>query len=131
MKPFLSTLALLAIPLSFAGWWTTHGVRLLADGVSVESIRAVHPGMTEDEVVTVLGPPTDRGPADHPDLTTLTYSRPAYFAKWYPMLWVHLRDGKVDHVYAKRYVDWGTDDLAVYISADHRWESELFEPTFR
>jgi len=30
------------------------------------------------------------------------------------MLWIHLKDGKVSEVYAKRYVLWGVDDERVY-----------------
>jgi len=47
------------------------------------------------------------------------------------MLWVHLRDGVVISVYAKRYIDWGADDVGVYgIENDRQWETSLFEQTF-
>jgi len=66
-----------------------------------------------------------------PDAITLTYSKPAYFAKWYPMLWIHLRNDKVFDVYAKRYTDWGLDDVGVYGTGnDRQWETDLFEQTF-
>ncbi|MEN8098444.1 MAG: hypothetical protein ABFQ89_05165, partial [Chloroflexota bacterium] len=81
-------LALSLVAFVFAGWWVTHGVSRLAKGVTVESIRAVENGMTEEEVVAILGDPLERGPSEHyADGIVLTYSKPAYFAKWYPMLW--------------------------------------------
>jgi hypothetical protein len=50
-----------------------------------------------------------------PGHVVLTYSRWPFGARFYPMLWVHLRDGKVAGVYAKRYglvvID---DDIGIY-----------------
>lgn len=114
------------------GWRVTHGGSRLAEGVTVESIRAVENGMTEEEVVAILGNPIERAPSvNYPDAITLTYSKPAYFAKWYPMLWIHLRNDRVVDIYAKRYIDWGTDDIGVYGTGnDHQWETDLFEQTF-
>ena len=114
------------------GWWVSHGGSRLAKGVTVESIRAVENGMTEEEVVAILGNPIERAPSvNYPDAITLAYSKPTYFAKWYPMLWVHLRNDRVVDVYAKRYIDWGTDDVGVYGTGnDRQWETDLFEQTF-
>ena len=127
----LGLMVLVLGTMGIGGWWITHGVSRLANGVTVEGIRAVRNGMAEEEVLAILGPPLGRRPSrHHPDLITLTYSKPAYFAKWYPMLWVHLRDGKVLEVYAKRYIDWGTDDVAVYGTGNGQWETDLFEQTF-
>ena len=125
--------AILALgAIAVAGWWVTHGVSRLAEGVTVEAIRAVQNGMTEEEVLAILGDPLERAPSDHyPDGITLTYSKPAYFAKRYPMLWVHLRNDKVDDVYAKRYEVWGVGDVGVYGTGnDRQFETELFEQTF-
>jgi len=50
------------------------------------------------------------------------------------MLWVHLENGRVDEVVAKRYVWWGVDDEGVYWLSDkhkQRWEARNFESTFR
>jgi len=117
--------------LVFSGWRVTHGASQLPQDVTVESIRAVQNGMTEKEVVAILGDPLERSPSVIPNATMLTYSKPVYFAKWYPMLWVHLRDGVVISVYAKRYIDWGADDVGVYGTEDDRqWETSLFEQTF-
>ena len=58
---------------------------------------------------------------------TLVYFRPPPAALlWrYPKLWVHLRDGRVEEVYAKR------NDEAVYILNAHRsFEGKLFRETF-
>ena len=88
--------------------------------------------MTEEDVLAILGPPFFGATASYdPEITTLTYSKPAYFAKWYPMLWVHLRDGRVRGIYAKRYSFWGEDDLGVYGSGiGGHWETDMFERTF-
>lgn len=97
----------------------------------MEAIRAIQNGMTEEQVLAIIGPPLDRGPSSHdPEVTTLVYSKSAYFARWYPMLWIHLRDGRVIDVYGKRYIDWGVDDMGVYGTGNGPWETEWFERTF-
>ncbi len=126
-------LFILCILIIAIGWRVTHGGSRLAEGVTVEAIRAVQNGMTEGEVVAILGEPLERAPSvNYPDAITLTYSKPAYFAKWYPMLWIHLRNGRVFDVHAKRYIDWGIDDVGVYGTGnDRQWEeTSLFEQTF-
>lgn len=109
-----------------------NGSSRLAEGVTIEAIRAVESGMTEEEVIAILGGPVGRAPSvNHPDAITLTYSKPAYFAKWYPMLWVHLRNDRVFEVYAKRYIAWGSDEVGVYGAENEpQWETDLFEQTF-
>lgn len=126
------SLFILCIFIIAIGWRVTHGGSRLAEGVTVEAIRAVKNGMTEEEVVVILGYPVERAPSvNYPDAIMLTYSKPAYFANWYPMLWVHLRNGKVFEVYAKRYINWGTDDVGIYGTGnDRQWETDLFEQTF-
>jgi hypothetical protein len=66
---------------------------------------------------------------NHEETTTLTYTRHTMAARFHPMLWVHLREGKVREVYAKRYDLWILDDdIGIYgLSADRRWESPIFE----
>ncbi len=129
---YLGFVVLLVGVLIFVSWRVTHGSSRLAEGVTVEAIRIVQSGMTEEEVVAILGEPLERAPlVNYPDAITLTYSKPAYFAKWYPMLWIHLRNGRVFDVYAKRYIDWGIDDVGVYGTGnDRQWETSLFEQTF-
>ncbi len=105
----------------------------LAPGVTRDGIRAVRLGMTREEVEAILGPPmsSERTPYRERGVT-LTYSRPVPFARWYPMLWVHLREGRVISVYAKRYILWGIDDIGVYgLGAEGRWEGTEFQATFQ
>ncbi len=105
----------------------------LAPGVTRDGIRAVRIGMTREEVEAILGPPmsSERTPYRERGVT-LTYSRPMSFARWYPMLWIHLLEGRVISVYAKRYILWGMDDIGVYgLGAEGRWEAREFEATFQ
>jgi hypothetical protein len=90
--------------------------------------------MTEKDVRNILGPPfavvDEYGDVNH---RRMDYTRPVYGgARWYPMLWIHLKTGRVSSVYGKRYVTWGLDDEGVYLAAEwQRWESKVFEQTFR
>lgn len=129
---YLGSVSILVLLLAFAGWRMIWGARHLSPGVTVDAIRAIQIGMTEEEVYSILGQPFHRGPASFdPAVLTLTYSKPVFLARWYPMLWVHLRDGRVIEVYAKRYIGWGTDDVVVYwLGEDGYWEAELFKQTF-
>jgi hypothetical protein len=91
----------------------------------------VRVGMSEAEVIQVLGEPVARTP--HPELgvNTLEYARPVRRARWYPILWVHLKAGRVSEVYAKRYIWWGSDDYGVYsLSSTGYSERPEFETTF-
>lgn len=66
---------------------------------------------------------------------TLTYSKPVWLSKYYPMLWVHLDSNfQVYHVYAKRYEGGlGFDDPAIYSLhyTDKYVNSKLFYSTFK
>ena len=128
---YLGGAVLILSMIVFVGWQVTHEGNRLAEGVTVEAIRAVKNGMTEEEVVAILGVPFERAPSvNHLDTITLTYSKPAYFAQWYPMLWVHLRNDRVFEVYAKRYIVWGSDDVGIYgAGIEPQWETALFEQT--
>ena len=90
--------------------------------------------MTQRDVQDIIGPPVsvERHAWNHEETTTLTYSRHTMAARYHPMLWVHLREGKVREVYAKRYGLWILDDdIGIYgLSADRRWESPIFEEMF-
>ena len=121
----------------------------LAPGVGCAAIRKVRLGMTEAEVLAILGPPLEKKenytggmtcgptgcqPAYPPGRTQLIYSREVPGARWYPMLWVYLDHGHLSEVYAKRYIVWGADDIGVYdLSLGARtkaWERSEFEETF-
>jgi hypothetical protein len=110
-------------------------------------IRSIEPGMTEFEVSRILGKPraierngkericrvvdgvcSYTGPDGH-DL--LTYTTHAFANR--PAVFVHLQEGRVTEVYAKRSVDWswGLDDEGAYLSTvDGVWESPRFASTF-
>ncbi len=72
-------------------------------------------GMERQDVEQILGMPYDV--ADDPSAgvgrQVMTYTQPARWAYSYPMLWVHLTDGRVHEVYAKRYILWGVDDQGI------------------
>jgi len=98
------------------------GVKLASNRVTVANIQRVSLGMSEDEVVAILGPPfeVEPQPCLGPCAKMMTYSRPVHGARSYPMLWVHSRGRGVNDVHAKRYVDWGADDVGIYsLSEDH------------
>jgi hypothetical protein len=128
MLAFLLAAALLSSGCGKA--WEPFGRAELSERVSVGTIRELRLGMSREEVVALLGEPLSEGP-NHSGFYTLTFSKPVDVAGWYPMLWVHLRDGRVEQVFAKRYVEWGIDDRGVYSLNDGgRWESNEFERTF-
>jgi hypothetical protein len=81
--------------------------------VSSKKIENIEPGMSYQKVISILGKPIN---VKHSGtLTVLEYSRPVKYCKNYPMLWVNLnRNMNVDHVYAKRYIYFGTDDECIY-----------------
>jgi hypothetical protein len=103
---------------------TSCGARALAPGVSCSSIRSIRLGMTDAEVVSILGEPIAREPGYPAGVTTLVYSRPVRGARWYPMVWVHLRNGRVLAAYVKKYLFWGADSVGVYgLAEGQSWES--------
>ena len=114
------------------------GARDMAAGITASTIRRVQIGMRRDEVERILGAPFAETARQYPapdggSVTLLEYSRPVRGARWYPMLWVHIERGAVIEVYAKRYVDWGTDDEGVYSRLPEREDLEnspAFEATF-
>jgi hypothetical protein len=99
-----------------------------------DSVRAVKLGMTQAEVQSVIGTPIsiERYMSNNGEMTTLTYTRHTIAARFHPMLWVHLREGKVREVYGKRYSLWILDDdIGIYeLNVDRRWESPVFEELF-
>jgi hypothetical protein len=100
-------------------------------GVTKDGIRRIRIGMSERDVVGLIGNPLEveleRG---SPEKRTLKYSRPVSGAMTYPMIWVGLEDDKVRLVYVKRYFMWESDDDAVYLLNDryvNGWESSRFK----
>jgi hypothetical protein len=142
--------ALIAIWLATQGWFAT--VDGLADGVTVEGIRAIDVGMTESDVRLHLGEPIDVGPKScsyksdsllpNCDKDSFTYVYTEHVAlRGHPMLWVHFRNGRVTEVYAKYYYVF--DDVGAYgknsnackpddpkRSAGCSWERPEFEKYF-
>ena len=119
----------------------------IGDRVTIDTIVAVQPGMSYAQVVGAMGvpfqmeselpphvehgvrmqgemvPTSDPGGAH----VLLTYSEPGGWLATYPMVWVHLRDGKVSEIYVKRYPAGGPflgDDEGIYgYSTDQpRWQ---------
>lgn len=109
-----------------------RGGETLAPGVTRAAIRSIRVGMTEGEVVRILGEPLSSDFDADRRVRTLNYTRAVPGARWHPMLWVHLTEGRVSEVYAKKYVWWGKDDEGVYMLNDAgQSETREFEHTFR
>lgn len=101
--------------------------------VTVETIRHVQVGMSRSEVERLLGSPVAVERRDEKfygaGAETMIYFRRLPVPMQYPMLWVHLRDGKVEEVYAKRqhmFDSWGVYGL----SNSRQWETADFTKTF-
>jgi hypothetical protein len=90
-----------------------------SSSVTVDNIRRVAPGMTERDVRNILGPPFEVVQDYRDDHRRMDFTRPGVGRKrWYPMLWIHLKAGRVASVYGKRYGLWGLDDEGVYLADD-------------
>jgi len=123
----------------------------LSEGVTVENIRKIKIGMTDKEVIRILGDPfyvskeykmgivtfVYKRPFYHGELEkekikgkyTMIFSKDAKYSRWYPMLYVLFKDGRVEMIYAKRYNLF--DKIGVYSkSKNDSWELELFEKSF-
>lgn len=121
---------LLTTGLSTAGCEYRGG---LAPEVTPARILSLKPGMTYYQVVEVIGEPiaarkkldlgqmaptteVERGPV------ILDYARPVPWASSHPMLWIHLQDGVVVDIYAKRGGFGTPGDEGVYGYSLHgRW----------
>ncbi len=95
------------------------------------AIRAVAAGMTEGEVVAILGPPVETRRWDGSE-ALLVYARSHLLGPWAPRLWVHLRDGRVT-VMAGHLDPLLFDKRLVYYLQidDERTETADFASTFR
>ena len=101
--------------------------------VTADHIRRVELAMTRGEVEAILGSPVavERREPEYygPDAMTMVYFHRLSLPRHYPMLWVHLANGKVVEVYAKRHNI--ADSDGVYgLYADGRWETARFAETF-
>jgi hypothetical protein len=108
-----------------------QGREALASGVSATGIRSIRTGMSEQDVNRIRGDPIDREDDTALHERTLLYAKPVRGARWYPMLWIHLRDGRVSVVYGKKSIWWRIDDEGVYLldESGHS-ENPYFEETF-
>ena len=103
----------------------------LPAGVTASNVRKIQLGMSRTDVEGLLGPPLSVEPYSPGETNSesLIYFRGLPPPIHYPMLWVHLRDGKVFSVYAKRHDilnSWG-----VYVlSSSLKWESPEFVTAF-
>lgn len=124
----LREISVLALAIVLSG--CVSAARLASDRVDASRIRQIRIDMAESEVRAILGQPlsVERVPS-MPDSATMNYTKRALYAWSYPMLWVHLEDGRVVSVYAKLYK--GFDDRGVYVlTADRLWESADFDAIF-
>jgi hypothetical protein len=106
----------------------------IGPAITVENIRAIRIGMSRQDVERFLGVPLHVEADNATRTTTERVDTLVYFRRLppplaYPMLWVHLRDGKVAEVYAKRHGLF--DSWGVYgRSAARQWETAEFLSTF-
>jgi hypothetical protein len=98
---------------------------------TTSNVRKIQLGMSRQDVERWLGQPlsVEEDGYGGKNTESLVYFRRLPPPIQYPMLWVHLRDGKVFEVYAKRH--YTLDSYGVYVlSADLHWESPEFTATF-
>lgn len=101
-----------------------------------EKIKKIKLGMSNQEVISILGKPINIEDTYLKDGKTYTYTKPIEYAMTYPMLWVHFNDKKeVRCVFAKKYILWGADDECIYaIDANYNPknpDTSLFEANFK
>jgi hypothetical protein len=101
--------------------------------ITVENIRRVTIGMSRVDVERLLGSPLaveqEHAKSNGAGAQVMVYSSRLPIPIQYPMLWVHLRNGKVEQVYAKRHHI--LDSWGVYvITKERQWETPDFVYTF-
>jgi len=101
----------------------------MVSGINPASIRSVKIGMTEQQVVAILGQPLQIRPWGE-DAVIYDYALPGW-SRWSPRLWISFEKGVVRTVHGKRHYIMG-DDRAVYEARGDRptFESPDFESTF-
>jgi hypothetical protein len=105
------------------------GAPRIAPGMTPTAIRSVKMGMTQQQVIAILGPPLRVRPWGH-NSVIFDYAVPGW-ATSSPGLWVHVENETVSTVQAKQY-HLIRDDEAVYeLSRGHPvFETPAFEPLF-
>jgi hypothetical protein len=100
--------------------------------VTRDRIRDIGVGMSRSDVERILGKPMDVE-VEERDHLVLTYTRRPFGARYYPMLWIHLRNDKVSEIYAKRYGLWVIDDdIGIYgRGSEPAFERPEFEQLFQ
>ena len=123
-----SAIALVALVTVLSGCGSA--ARMASDHVDASRIRQIRMNMSADDVTAILGQPFSIEPVPYrPGGVVMNYSRRVPYSWSYPMLWVHLTDGRVVEVYAKLYE--GFDDRGVYtLNVDRQWESSDFSAIF-
>ena len=96
----------------------------LAPSVTRTAVRSITIGMERTQLEHAIGRPITEA-TDTAGRLRLDYARRASTACPYPMVWVYLKDGRVDEVYVK--LDQGWSDNGLYaLTADKRWEAPGF-----
>jgi hypothetical protein len=89
--------------------------------------------MSQAQVEGILGPPCSvetKDPSIHgTGRQVLVYFKRLNSVRHFPMLWVHLKDGRVEEVYGKRHLFLESEGV-FGLSSGRRWESIYFERTF-
>lgn len=121
-----------AVPVVAALFAITAGCQALpqrADRVNADTIRSIEIGMSEQEVIAILGPPLRVRPWG-PDWVCLDYALPGW-SRQSPSLWVSLDHGVVRTVHAKIYPILA-EDRAIYEAAVDRsmFDTADFETAF-
>lgn len=113
------------------------GAEEVAPLVSPEHVRAVQVGMTQEEVVSILGEPDEKLQEDwqrKASLETWKYKPAVWFAYQYPVVSVFFGSSRVSGVVVKNWVQWGFDWHPVYWkpsdTGDAAQESPDFESIF-
>lgn len=99
--------------------------------VTRSRIESIQVGMTQHQVEQLLGHPRSTEQASD-GTVVLSYAKRPPGVRWYPMLWVHIKDGKTTEVYAKRcgFV-WWDEEVGVYrMSRSGTWKSPEFDSLF-
>lgn len=105
-------------------------------GVTIEKIKSIKVGISEEQVVKILGFPYDI--YVYSNLTSYSYTKPVLLSKHYPMLSVQFNsEMKVSNVLIKRFDGiLKIDDLyiynlaATYDSVNNRWVPYIDERRF-
>ena len=104
----------------------------LPPGVTALSIRQLRVGMSEAEVVGLVGPPSFRKELEGSGgAVLLGFTRPGGNMRTYPNLGVVLVEGRVSNASATRHL-WFDNEVVFFVSESHPagWESPDLESAF-